>query len=402
MASAPVVGGAKPAPSQGTTYRLALFTTEPSISQLDIVLTGSDGEATVQLLDGPNCKWVWSSVSGPAHNKQKNQVDVYDVKVPDVGDISSIKLQFDVTSATTKGIFGSSVDDYNFKHIEILRLSNMRDVVFVNPDLKTAMKKEKTFVVVSSPSSALAPAESHVKLPSSAQSPSASGGLASASPSATQVPPSPSAAGGAASSAASDSNSTTLVIVSVLTGDNGMEKGLVSIKFHGSQGESAKHDLDGRNACEDDFHAMTLKEDDKWAKDRAARMFFKAGQETFFRVETKLPDAFGEITAVTLYHEPAKAMIGTDDWVPHQIGVSQGDSPYKYFEVPKKNKVGCQDKRSLPLHFPARVCQKGRNRNYGKNSELCQRRGHGGHLHRDKSCQHCRSRRPCSPQKELG
>jgi hypothetical protein len=333
MAYAPVVtvGGEKPTPSQGTAYRLALFTTKPSISQLNLVLTGSVNAGFVLLDDSPKCKRVWSSVSGPAHNKE-NQVDVYDIQVHDVGDISSIKL------ATTTG----GVDDYNFKHMEILCLYNMRHVVFVNPDRKTALTKENPFVVKSSPSSALA--ESHVKLPSSEQSPSASGGLASALPTTTQVPPSPSAAGGGAS-ADSDRNSTTLVIVSVLTGDNGTENGVVRIKFHGSQGESAKYDLDGRCACEADYHAMTLKEEDKWAKDRLKSVFFKAGQETFFRVETKLPDAFGEITAVTLYHEPAMIVgIIPDDWCPHQIGVSQSDAPYKYFEVPKETKLGAKTK----------------------------------------------------------
>jgi hypothetical protein len=364
MASAPAVAPSeKPALSQGTTYRLALFTTEPSVSQLDVVLTGSSGEASVALVDGPTCKWVWSSMAGPAHNKSKNQVDVYDLKVPDIGDVSSVKLMYDLVSATSKVAFIKTVDDYNFKHIEILRVSNMRDGAFVNPNPKVVMKADNTSVIMSSVTT-LAPGESHVRL-----SPSTP----------TQVPQSPSAVGGVVASASSpssggfatlpvsDSTSCTLFIVSVLTGSNpgNGSNGRVSIKFHGSQGETEVFDLDENKACDPGFHSSSIeneKDDAKWAKQRTLNKFFEDGQETFFRIETKVPDSFGTLTAVTLYHEPTKTAGGmfVDEWVPAQIGVNQGDSGYKFFPFPAKTSMDSKTKSVHLTNFKDETMKKRR------------------------------------------
>jgi hypothetical protein len=346
MASAPLVATAdKPPLTQGTTYRLALFTTEASISQLDIVLTGAGGEHSLSLADGSNCKWVWSSNAGPARQKN-NQIDVYDLKVPDVGDISSVKLQFDIASATQKGLmgFGKKIDDYNFKHIEILRVSNSRDAVFKNPNPKV-MDDKNTSVTMSSPGT-LPAAESHVKLPASSsvpQSPSAAGGGAATLPASSSVLQSPSAAGGAAASAVSGSS--TSFLVSVTTGGNGSD-GKVAVKFHGVQGETARFELDQLKLCSDDFHNDSCgvedeKERNKWISMRKVQKFFNDNQETYFRIETKLPDNFGDVTAVTLFHECKITMTVSDDWEPREISVKMGEGEVetKYFAVPANTKM---------------------------------------------------------------
>jgi hypothetical protein len=348
MASAPLVNPSqKPSLSQGTTYRLALFTTEPSISQLDIVLTGAGGEHSLSLVDGSNCKWVWSSSAGPARQK-KDQIDVYDLNVPDVGDISSVKLQFDTASATQKGTFGfgKKVDDYNFKHIEILRVSNSRDAVFTNPNPKKVMDDKNTSVTIPSPGT-LPAGESHVKLPASSsgpQSPSAAGGGAAMLPSSSSVLQSPSAAGGAAASAVSGSD--TVFTVSVLTGSSAGagSDGKVAVKFHGVQGETAKFDLDQLKLCSDDIQDGNLvdeKQKIEGAKNRKLQKFFNDSQETYFRIVTQLPDNFGDVTAVTLFHEcKVTAMIG-DDWEPKEISVKMGEGEVetKFFAVPPKTKM---------------------------------------------------------------
>ena len=353
-ASAPAVGRDKPALSPGTTYRLALWTTDPSISLLGVVLTGSSGEAKVSLADGPTCKWVWSSVQGAAHNAGKDQRDVYDLIVPDVGDISSVKIEFDVTSAKTKGMLGigTKIDDYNFKNVQVLRVSGMRVLLFTNPNPEKLMGEKKPFVQMS-PSEMPAGAVPDASIPTVIQVPQAAGASDAAA----------SAGVGAASGGAAAASKMSTLIVSVRTKtDSGVRQGCgtdgrVSVKFHGGAGvETPVFELDQLKICDEEFHVSSVtdnpnpKDEVKWRK---AGKYFQQSQESFFRIVTQLPDNFGAISAVTVSHDAPKQMLGgVDAWVPKYVAVTQdlpdGTSAYRSFEFPDKTEM---NKKLMSIHL---------------------------------------------------
>jgi len=349
MASAPAasvaVGLDKPSLFPGTTYRLALFTKDKSKSRLDVVLTGSTGEAKVSLIDvGSNCRRVWSSHAGAAHDAADNQIDVYDLSVSDVGDLSSLRLEWDLESAKRLG--GIGVDDYNFNYVQVLRASGMRVLLFTNPPPQKSLGKDNRSVQMNAG-----------QLPPGTVA-------AVALPTVMQAPQSPPAAGGGAASAnvgsapiSTDAASTpTTFIVGVRTKNElgAGTDGRVSIKFHGGQGgqqvETPIFELDQLKIQSEDFHRDSFEGGDNpnpekeviWRKEGK---FFETSQESLFRIVIPLPDNFGMISAVTVYHDPPRNKVGFEDvWVPKFVSVNQygGDpesSVTRYFNFPENTKM---------------------------------------------------------------